>query len=147
MVYINIFRCNILQQHPRDQAASEGRWEETPQPLWVACASAPAPAQKCFLVFRWNFLCSSLCPLPLVHATGTTEKTLAPYTQKVMTHWNRLPKEVVDAPSPEAFKPRLDAALGSLVWWLATLHIAGGLNLDDHCGPFQPRPFCVSMIL
>jgi len=29
-------------------------------------------------------------------------------------------------------------ALGSLVWWLATLHIAGGLKLD---GPFQPRPF------
>jgi len=31
--------------------------------------------------------------------------------------------------------------LGSLVWWLATLHMAGGLKLDDHCGPFQPRPF------
>jgi len=37
----------------------------------------------------------------------------------------------------EAFKARLDVALGSLVWWLATLHIAGGLKLDDHCGPFQ----------
>jgi len=21
------------------------------------------------------------------------------------------------------------------------LHIAGGLKLDDHCVPFQPRPF------
>ena len=40
-------------------------------------------------------------------------------------HWNRLPKEAVDAPSLEAFKARLDVALGSLVWWLATLHIAG----------------------
>ena len=60
-------------------------------------------------------------------------------------HWNRLPKEVVDAPSLEAFKARLDAALGSLVWWLATLHVAGGLKLDDHCGPFQPRPFYDSM--
>ena len=58
-----------------------------------------------------------------------------------MTHWNRLPKEVVDAPSLEAFKSRLDVALGSLVWWLAILHIAGGLKLDGHCGPFQPRPF------
>jgi len=56
-------------------------------------------------------------------------------------HWNRLPKEVVDAPSLEAFKARLDVALGSLVWWLATLRIAGGLKLDDYCGPFQPRPF------
>jgi len=60
--------------------------------------------------------------------------------------WNRLPKEVVDAPSVQAFKARLDVALGSLVCWLATLHIAGGLKLDEHCGPFQPRPFCDSMI-
>ena len=48
------------------------------------------------------------------------------HRQMVVTHWNRLPKEAVDAPSLEAFKARLDVALGSLVWWLATLHIAGG---------------------
>ena len=59
----------------------------------------------------------------------------------MVTHWKRLPKEVVDALLLEALKARLDVALGSLVWWLATLHIAGGLKLDDHCGPFQPRPF------
>jgi len=53
------------------------------------------------------------------------------FTQMVVTHWNRLPKEAVDAPSLEAFKARLDVALGSLVCWLATLHIAGGLQLDD----------------
>ena len=64
-----------------------------------------------------------------------------------MMHWNRLPKEAVDAPSLEAFKARLDVALGSLVWWLAALHIAGGLKLNDHCGPFQSRPFYDSMIL
>ena len=40
---------------------------------------------------------------------------------------NRLPREVVDAPSLQAFKARLDVALGSLVCWL-TLHIAGGWN-------------------
>ena len=34
------------------------------------------------------------------------------FTQRVVTHWNRLPKEVVDAPSLEAFKARLDVALG-----------------------------------
>jgi len=27
------------------------------------------------------------------------------------------------------------------------LAMAGGLKLDDHCGPFQPRPFYDSMIL
>jgi len=53
------------------------------------------------------------------------------FTQRVVTHWNRLPKEAVDAPSLEAFKARLDVALGSLVCWLATLHIAGGLKLGD----------------
>ena len=41
----------------------------------------------------------------------------------------------------EAFKARLDVALGSLVWWLVTLPMAEGLKLDDRCGPFQPRPF------
>jgi len=56
-----------------------------------------------------------------------------------------LPKEVVDVPSLDAFKARLDVALGSLVWWLVTLHIAGGLKLDHHCSPFQPRPFCDSI--
>ena len=39
---------------------------------------------------------------------------------------NRLPKEAVDAPSLQAFKARLDVALGSLGCWLVTLHIAGG---------------------
>ena len=68
------------------------------------------------------------------------------FTQRVVTHWNRLPKEAVDAPFLKAFKARLDVALGSLVWWLATLHRAGGLKLDDHCGPFQHRPFYDSVI-
>ena len=69
------------------------------------------------------------------------------FTQRMVTHWNRLPKEAVDAPYLEAFKARLDVALGSLVWWLATLHVAGGLKLDGHCGPFQPRPFYNSMMI
>ena len=63
------------------------------------------------------------------------------FTQRVVTHWNRLPKEAVDALSLEAFKARLDVALGSLGCWLVTLHIAGGLKLDDHCDPFQPWSF------
>ena len=50
------------------------------------------------------------------------------FTQRVVTHWNRLPKEAVDAPSLEAVKARLNVALGSLVWWLVTLHITGGWN-------------------
>ena len=67
------------------------------------------------------------------------------FTQRVVTHWNRLPKEVVDALSLETFKARLDVALGSLVWWLASLHTAGALKQDGLCDPFQPRPFYDSM--
>ena len=37
------------------------------------------------------------------------------FTQRVVTHWNRLSKEAVDVPSLEAFKVRLDVVLGSLV--------------------------------
>jgi len=66
------------------------------------------------------------------------------FTQRVVMHWNRLPKEVVDAPSLEAFKARLDVALGSLVWWLATLHIAGGWNWMSIVVLFNPG---YSMIL
>ena len=50
------------------------------------------------------------------------------FTQRGVTHWNRLPKEAVDVPSLEAFKARLEVALGSLLWWLATLHVAGGVE-------------------
>lgn len=31
----------------------------------------------CYRMVKWNLLCSSLCPWPLVLALGTTEKTLA----------------------------------------------------------------------
>jgi len=35
---------------------------------------------------------------------------------------------IIERSSLEAFKARLDVALGSLGCWLATLHIAGGWN-------------------
>ena len=37
------------------------------------------------------------------------------FTKRVVRCWNRLPTEVVDAPSLEVFKARSDGALGSLV--------------------------------
>ncbi|KFP17271.1 hypothetical protein Z169_03411, partial [Egretta garzetta] len=37
------------------------------------------------------------------------------FTMRVVKHWNRLPREVVEAPSLEAFKARLDRALSNLI--------------------------------
>ncbi|GAB0207919.1 hypothetical protein GRJ2_003257600 [Grus japonensis] len=37
------------------------------------------------------------------------------FTVRVVRHWNRLPREAVDAPSLEVFKARLDEALGNVV--------------------------------
>jgi len=53
------------------------------------------------------------------------------FTVRVVRHWNRLPREAVDAPSLEVFKARLDGALSNLVWWEVSLLVAGGLELDD----------------
>jgi len=46
--------------------------------------------------------------------------------------------EAADAPSLEAFKARLDVALGSLGCWLATLHITGGWNWMSIVVLFNP---------
>jgi len=37
------------------------------------------------------------------------------FTIRVVKHWHRLPREVVDAPSQETFKSRLDGALCNLI--------------------------------
>ncbi|KFP12560.1 hypothetical protein Z169_14865, partial [Egretta garzetta] len=37
------------------------------------------------------------------------------FTMRVVKRWNGLPREVVEAPSLEAFKARLDGALSNLI--------------------------------
>ena len=39
------------------------------------------------------------------------------FAEREVRCWNRLPREVVDTPSLEVFKTRLDGALGSLVYY------------------------------
>jgi len=47
---------------------------------------------------------------------------------QVVKHWHRVPRDVVDAPSLEKFKARLDGALSNLIWLKISLLIAGGLD-------------------
>ncbi|GAB0181562.1 triadin [Grus japonensis] len=61
------------------------------------------------------------------------------FTVRVVRHWNRLPREVVDAPSLEVFKARLDGALGNLVQWRVSLPAAGVLELGIFEFPSNPN--------
>ncbi|KFW03459.1 hypothetical protein N326_12362, partial [Eurypyga helias] len=37
------------------------------------------------------------------------------FPERMVRHWNKLPREAVDGPSLEVFKARLDEALNNLV--------------------------------
>ena len=47
---------------------------------------------------------------------------------RVVKDWNRLPREVVEAPSLETFKARLDGGLSNLLCLVIALPTAGGLG-------------------
>jgi len=60
------------------------------------------------------------------------------FTERVIKLWNRLPREVVESPSLEAFKRRVDMGLGT--WFsgkLGSVRLMVGLH--DLKGLFQPK--------
>jgi len=65
----------------------------------------------------------------------------------VVRYWHRLPREVVDAPSVETFKARLDGALSNLVKSKTYLLTAGGVDYVSFKVLFQLKPFYDSMTL
>jgi len=50
------------------------------------------------------------------------------FTMRVVKHWHRLPREVVEALSLETLKARLDRALSNLIWLKISLLTAGRLG-------------------
>ena len=49
------------------------------------------------------------------------------FTARMVKHWHRLPREIVETPSLETFKAMLDVALRNLIWLKTSLLTAGGL--------------------
>ena len=62
------------------------------------------------------------------------------FTVRVVKPWRRLPREVVNAPSLETFKVRLDGAVSNLIQLKMSLLMTRGLGWMTSKGPFPPKP-------
>jgi len=69
------------------------------------------------------------------------------FTVRVVRQWHRLPRKVVDAPSLETPKVRLDGALSNLIYLWVSLFTAGRLDQMALKGPFQLKSSYDSIIL
>lgn len=75
----------------------QGRRYLPGQPVPVVCH----PHSKTFLlVFSQNFLCSSLCPLPLILSLGTTDKSVAPSSWQPPFRYSHTINQIPPEPSP-----------------------------------------------
>ena len=63
------------------------------------------------------------------------------------TQWNRLPKGGCGCPIPAGIEGQAGCGSGQPGLLFGDPAHSRGLELGEHCGPLQPRPFCGSMIL
>ena len=90
------------------------------------------------------FLFAALEKIGIAGILDIRKKSL---TVRVVRHWNRLPRDLLDAWSPETFKARLDQALGNLIYLQMSLFTAGELDYMTFRGPFQLYRFYDSLIM
>jgi len=99
--------------------------EKSPKKLLLHPKYWQCPLFHFFLTCDTIFEVSHLCNNGKVFSSKVLEHVLRKnFTLRVMEHWNRLPREVVDSPSLDTFKARLDTILCSLLW--VTLLRQGG---------------------
>ena len=131
------------------QCSVPSLWESGPGPsheIWWRCfkltrcsckrnsSYLPETEDSPFACIAWwsnKLLCNSVVTQLQSCWTGLCKL-------RVVRHWHRLPNEVANALSLEAFKARLDGALSNLVYREVSLPIARELDLHDLKGPFQP---------
>lgn len=74
-------KTTLSRMHrPTSRLLSQMPEEETPQALWTALCQCyiMLTAEKYFVEFRWNLLCSHLCPVPPDLVLVTTKQSLTP---------------------------------------------------------------------
>jgi len=64
------------------------------------------------------------------------------FTERVIRHWNRLPRDVIHPLSLEVFNKRVHVARRFRIWFSRRVAVGLMVGLDDLGGLFQPMTLC-----
>lgn len=110
---------------------------QTPQPFWAIYSIVWLQLQlkNCSLLFKWNFLYTDLCPLPIVLPLDTTEKTSGCLLYHLLTlndtHADKISLTHLKTKWPQPFQPLiLDRHPNSLIIFLAISWPCSNMSLS-----------------